>query len=95
MTYAVIDIPARAWTLLKKFLRTRRRRCRDCHFCGEQWLSSPQGQGLYKFWFCEKLIYDLKVVEPDIERRCENFERKRGSRGALNGEVATDSPAAL
>ena len=51
-------------------------RCRDCKFCEEDWLTSLSGHGLYKFSYCQTLVHDCRVVEPDVERECEDFEEK-------------------
>lgn len=59
------------------FIRVcRRRDCRDCRHYAEQYFTGLHGQGLYKFGFCQVRLHDLKVVEPDIERLCGEFEGK-------------------
>ncbi len=65
---------------LPAFLRPQHR-CRDCRFCEDQWLGSIQGQGLYGFSYCGKLVYDLRLVDADVKRRCVSFD-KRGSVGS-------------
>lgn len=62
-------------------------RCRDCGFCKEDWLTSLNGHGLYKFSYCGRLVHDLKVVEPEVKRKCEGFEKKVTGRKASNGDV--------
>jgi len=51
-------------------------KCRDCRFAGEAYVSSYSGAGLYKFTYCQRLVHDCRLVEPDIERECEWFEGK-------------------
>ncbi len=60
---------------LPAFLR-RRRCCRDCRFCEDQWLVSLQGQGLYRFSYCANLVHDLRLIEPDLKRRCVSFDKR-------------------
>ena len=37
-------------------------------------MTGQYGQGLYQFSSCNKLVHDMRVVEPDIERDCQDFE---------------------
>lgn len=56
------------------------RYCRDCEFCEEDWLTSLSGHGLYRFSYCERLVHDLKVVEPEVKRRCGYFKKRAAGR---------------
>ena len=49
-------------------------KCRDCSFRAEDYLTSFQGRGLYRFSYCGRLPHDTKMVEPDIDRKCKWFE---------------------
>jgi len=56
-------------------LRTRgRKRCRDCRHFAEQYITSLHGQGLFRFGYCQLVIYDTPIVEPDIGRVCDGYE---------------------
>lgn len=37
-------------------------------------MTSLQGRGIYKFSYCQVLIHDCRVVDPDVERECEDYE---------------------
>lgn len=50
-------------------------KCRDCKHRGENCITSQQGIGLFTFSYCERLPHDCKIVEPDIDRECEGFEK--------------------
>ncbi len=63
-----------AGRLFRWFRSRRRRRCRDCRHFAEHYITGMQGQGLYRFGYCQKLFHDCRIVEPDIERRCKDFE---------------------
>ena len=52
-------------------------KCRDCKFYEENWLTSLRGIGLYKFGYCQRLVHACKLVEPDIERDCAEFEENQ------------------
>ena len=65
----------------------RRVKCCDCKFCEEDWLTSLNGHGLYKFNYCARLVHDLKVVEPEVKRKCGQFKKKVASRKASSGDV--------
>ena len=52
----------------------RGRRCRNCRHFKEQYITSLHGQGLFRFGYCQQVIYDTRIVEPDIERECEWYE---------------------
>lgn len=52
-------------------------KCRDCRFCEEDYLTTPQGLGIYKFSFCRRLIHDCKLVEPEVGRECADYKKKR------------------
>jgi len=54
-------------------------KCQDCEFRKEDYLTSLQGRGLYRFSYCQELVHDCKVVDPDVKRRCKVF-KKRGKR---------------
>ena len=51
-------------------------KCRDCKFRGENYITAFDGKGLFRFGYCQKLIHDCFIVEPDIERECGGFEGK-------------------
>lgn len=51
-------------------------KCRGCAHFNENFMVSYQGQGLYRFGYCQLLIHDCKVVDPDVERQCNDFEEK-------------------
>lgn len=53
-------------------------KCRDCQFREEDYMTSLQGRGLYRFSYCQVKVHDCKLVEPDIERECEDFKEKNG-----------------
>ena len=56
----------------------QRVKCRDCAHFRENFITGYQGQGLYRFGYCQLLIYDCKMVDPDVERQCNDFEKKVG-----------------
>lgn len=62
--------------LWQRLFGKRTVRCKECLFCEEQWLSGLHDQGLYRFWYCSYLIHDLKMVEPELERECEDFKEE-------------------
>lgn len=66
----------RLWQRLLSLFGKRTVRCKECLFCEEQWLSGLHGQGLYKFSFCQRLLHDCKVVDADVVRECEWFEKE-------------------
>ena len=49
-------------------------KCRDCKFRGEDYLTSLSGRGIYRFSYCQKLVHDCKVVDPDVGRECRDYE---------------------
>ena len=51
-------------------------KCRDCKFLEENFITSLQGQGIYRFGYCARVVYDCRMVEPDIDRECEWHEEK-------------------
>lgn len=51
-------------------------KCRDCQFRGENYLTALNGRGLYRFSFCQRLVHDCRIVDPDVERECEDFEEE-------------------
>jgi len=59
-------------------------RCRDCEFMGEDYITSLSGRGIYRFSYCQRLVHDCKVVEPDIERECEDFGEREDERNNVN-----------
>ncbi len=61
--------------LLLIFFRPRRHKCRGCRHFAEQYITSLHGEGLFRFGYCQLVIYDTPIVEPDIGRKCEGFER--------------------
>lgn len=61
--------------LILMWLRAnRRRRCRACKYFMEDYTTSLQGRGIYRFAYCQRQVHDCKVVEPDIERECDDYE---------------------
>lgn len=52
-------------------------RCRDCKSREEDWLTSLSGHGLYRFSYCQRLVHDLRIVEPELKRKCTYFEKKK------------------
>ena len=48
----------------------RRHKCRDCRHFAEQYITSLHGEGLFRFGYCQRLVHDTPIVEPDIEREC-------------------------
>ena len=52
-------------------------KCRDCKFKAEDYMTSYSSFGIYRFAFCQLVIYALKLVDPDVERDCETFQEKR------------------
>jgi len=54
----------------------RYKRCRDCRHFQENYMTALHGQGLYRFGCCQRLIYDCKLVDGDVERECGYFKRK-------------------
>lgn len=55
-------------------------KCRDCKFEGENYITSLQGQGVYRFSYCGVKVYDLKIVDPDVDRKCGDFREKDGDK---------------
>ena len=62
-------------------------KCRDCAHCAEDWLTGLNGHGLYRFNYCGGLVHDLKVVEPEVKRKCEQFKKKVKGRKESKGDV--------
>ena len=62
-------------------------RCRDCIYQAEDWITGLNGHGLYRFNYCERLVHDLKIVEPEVERKCEGFRKKVAGRKESKGDV--------
>lgn len=54
-------------------------KCKDCQYRKENYITSLQGQGIFRFAYCDYLPHDCRLVEPDIRRRCKHF--RRSSRG--------------
>lgn len=52
----------------------RRRKCRNCRHFAEHYITAFDGQGLFRFGYCQRLIHDCQVVEPDVERECKEFK---------------------
>lgn len=53
-------------------------KCRGCRFLGQNYITSYQGQGLFRLWCCQRLPHDMEVVDPDAGRRCEFREEDKG-----------------
>jgi hypothetical protein len=51
-------------------------RCSDCQHCQQQYLTTLQGQGVFRFSYCSRSITEPFIVEPDIGRYCEHFLRR-------------------
>ena len=47
-------------------------KCRDCSFSKEDCVSSYSGIGLYWITFCNEMPHKPKLVDPDVDRDCEN-----------------------
>ena len=62
----------------KKEQRVDGIKCGSCHFCGANYITSLQSQGVYRFSFCGYSPTDLRMVEPDILRECEHYSEKAG-----------------
>jgi hypothetical protein len=56
--------------------RKRWVRCRDCQFCGRNYITGLHGIGLYQFGACGRQPHKLKVVDPQAYRYCPYFEGK-------------------
>ena len=54
----------------------RRRHCRNCQHFDEDYITAFSGQGLFRFGYCQLLFYACRVVEPDVNRKCGDFEKK-------------------
>lgn len=52
----------------------RRGKCRGCVHFAEQYITALRGEGLFRFGYCQRLVHDTPIVEPDIERECEWYE---------------------
>jgi len=50
-------------------------KCKDCKFKAEDYMTSYSGLGTYMFAFCQLVIYDLRIVDPDVERDCVAFQQ--------------------
>ena len=48
-------------------------KCADCEHSGEDYISGYSGSGMFRFYYCGLLCCDLRIVEPELERDCENF----------------------
>ncbi len=60
----------------------RRRKCRKCRNCrhyAEHYITAFNGQGLFRFGYCQWQVNDTRMVEPDIARECPSFEKGGGS----------------
>ena len=47
-------------------------RCLECQFKGTDVI--PTHAGLYRFCFCQYDITHLRIVDAEVERRCDNFQ---------------------
>lgn len=49
-------------------------KCRDCRYLGEEWLTSYDRTGLLRCGSCRFIESDIRLIDSDAERECENFE---------------------
>lgn len=52
-------------------------KCRDCKHHDENYITSLQGQGVFRFSYCARLPHDMKIVEADVDRMCKEFRWKQ------------------
>ena len=64
--------------LISRWFPGRRRQCRRCFHFEEHYITTFDGQGLFRIGYCQRLIHDCKVVEADIDRRCKPFKKGKG-----------------
>ncbi len=53
-------------------------KCLGCRFVGENYLTALNEQGIFRFSYCNRVVWDCRVVDPDIDRECGDFEEKDG-----------------
>lgn len=69
--------PLSFWTTVK---------CKDCQYVGEQYMTSYEGIGMYRFSYCNRVVSDCTVVDPDVDRECGYFaEREVSETGGQHG----------
>jgi len=67
-------------------------KCRDCKHHDENYITSLQGQGVFRFSFCNRLPHNMRIVEADVDRMCREFGWKQEvSKDDLSKE-AKDEP---
>ena len=49
--------------------------CSSCQHCGWCYMTSLDGQGVYKVAFCQVEIVNPVVVDGGAERECLNYEK--------------------
>jgi len=66
-------------------------KCRDCKFREEDDLTSLSGRGIYRFSYCRKLVHNCRVVDPDVERQCEDFLKREDEKQCSGRQHLTKS----
>ena len=66
-------------------------KCADCEHSNEDYISGYSGSGMYRFTYCGLLCYDLRMVDPNVERDCENFVQREVEMLLVNKEVQNAS----
>ena len=51
-------------------------RCQNCAFREVDFLTTYNGRGLIEFSYCNQDVARAKMVDPDIERECDNYIEK-------------------
>lgn len=64
----------------------RRHKCRGCVHFAEQYITALRGEGLFRFGYCQRLVHDTWIVEPDISRECEGYEDAEKAKERMTAE---------
>ena len=72
----------------------RRHKCRNCRHFAEHYITSLHGQGLFRFGYCQRLVHDTRIVEPDIDRECPFYEVVEVAEEAARGTLEKKGSAA-
>ncbi len=51
-------------------------KCKDCQFENIDWMAAYDGRGLIEFSYCGKDITRGRLVDPDVERECDDGVEK-------------------
>ena len=51
-------------------------KCIECKHVASDFITSYQGVGLYKIYYCDLRLSGQDIVDPYVERECKDFEAK-------------------